>query len=90
MQTLESGSMGFHLATKLVRSGALFNGASQTLPSSSVKWTLVESSDCTILMGIKQNNEINNSAKVYRTGNSLFRVTGPTHVTWLILFKVLG
>lgn len=90
MQTLESGSMGFHLATKLVRSGALFNGASQTLPSSSVKWALAESSDCTILMRIKQNKGINNLAKVYRTGSSLFRVTGPTHVTWLILFRVLG
>lgn len=72
MQTLESGSTGFHLATKLVRSAALFNGASQTLPSSSVKWALEASSDCTILMRNKQNKEINNSAEVYRAGNSLF------------------
>ena len=81
---------GFHLATELVRSGALFNGPSQTLPSLSVQWALEESSDCAILMRIKQNEKINNSVKVHRIGNSLFPVTGPTHVTWLILFRVLG
>lgn len=81
---------GLSLATELVRSGALFSGVSQTLPSSFVKWALEESSDCAILMRIKQNEEINNSVKVHRIGNSLFPVMGPTHVTWFILVRVVG